>query len=106
MGNGICFNQGITTPGNMLKIHHIGHGLAKLGFLGAFAASAAMATGCGQTWPSVRPMGDAQFMGHLGPGIATVDVLPMDVEISSDGRATASPDEIEASFDDTAMGAI
>lgn len=65
-------------------------------FQAAFAASVVLATGCARSWPTVRSVGDADFLA--AGGVRTVDVLPLDVAVwVSQGRGEA-PDEVADYF--------
>jgi hypothetical protein len=71
---------------------------ARAAYLLALAAAENLAlTGCAPTWPDVRPAGQPWFLAGHG-NVATIDLLPLDVAITSDGQRGA-PEDIAPAFE-------
>jgi hypothetical protein len=63
-----------------------------------------LATGCGRGWPTVRSVADAEWLD--GGGVATVDLLPIDVGVAAGPEANESPEAIADRFGIIASGEI
>jgi hypothetical protein len=81
----------------------------RIAFLLGLAAAENLAfSGCGPTWPDVRPTGQAWFLAGRG-GVATIDLLPIDVAVGSDGKRGSPQDigpDFEARLTDEIAGAL
>lgn len=67
-------------------------------FLLALAAAANLAlSGCAPAWPDVRAIGEPAFLAGAR-SVATVDLLPIDVTVASDGQL-GTAEEIAAVFE-------
>lgn len=61
--------------------------------------------GCARSWPQVKPIGDRAFLA-TGAGVVTVDVLPIDVEITTHPGSEVTADDVAEDFDDLARQAV
>jgi hypothetical protein len=64
---------------------------------------AALSVGCGRPWPTVHGAASPALATGL---VQTVDILPLDVGLMSHRDDEGAVDELVASFDPTAVGAI
>jgi hypothetical protein len=64
----------------------------------AFVAAANLAmSGCGRTWPTVKPIGDPRFMARQ-THVVSVDVLPVDVEVGTYAGAKMPVEDVASVF--------